>query len=919
MRIERIEIVACGPFRDRQRELAPGMTVLFGPNEAGKSTWHMAIYLAVCGLPRGRGRPTKEVERLAELHKPWDSDLWEVRATLQLADGRRVELHQDLAGRVDCSAIDLTTGRDISNEIVDGTLDASRWLGLDRRSFLATACVRQADLLSILEDPRSLQVYLQRAAATRGTDATAAAAIQRLERFKSDHVGLDRANSTKPLRRARTEVDAATTALRQAEEAHARFLDDSVRAERAADRAGELEAELKATKALLAERELKAARTKLHRIHELRSRLGDEPPPNPTALLRTIAEARSALQAWKGRPNPVDVRGETAAELEERLRTLPPMPDGDLAVDARVASAWHAFELARDALARQPPTPPPPPPPKTGGLDEAELNEAIRQLEQPEPAAPVDAERRVEMARKRIQEASRAGSLVALVVGAGVLTATGTILTVIGASVPGLISLVGGTAAIIVAFALRGRRPTEALKKLHAAETELGEQRFALDRIRKEKETVRARLTAAGLPHEPAALRELLERLKQTEREATAYAVRAAEMKRLREELAAAQHELADALAARGVDLDRQQAEAAYHAYAQTCERNAAIAVEARKREPLEAQLRQRRALERTAAEVEQQRREARDALRSAAEARGLAAPDDESLADALTSWIEQSEADLSPFEEAMKGWSELDALLDARTVEDIEADVRRLEEQWETLRAEVDEARLIAIQDTKGDLRERVDRLTREASAARSEADTLSGRVQQMAAELPSVAEAEERLAVAERELERIQRLETTLSLTLGFLQNAQARAHRDIAPVLADAIRSWLPTITDGRYVDAAVDPATLTVRVRTADGAWRDARRLSQGTREQIYLLLRVALAEQLTARGEVCPLILDDVTVQCDTVRTQRILELLHEASRERQVILFTQEDAVLRWAETELDSEQDALILLGQSD
>jgi len=58
-----------------------------------------------------------------------------------------------------------------------------------------------------------------------------------------------------------------------------------------------------------------------------------------------------------------------------------------------------------------------------------------------------------------------------------------------------------------------------------------------------------------------------------------------------------------------------------------------------------------------------------------------------------------------------------------------------------------------------------------------------------------------------------------------------------------------------------------------------------------------------------------LILDDVTVQCDAFRTARLLEILHQVSRGRQVILFTQEDDVLEWAESHLDLRADRLIRL----
>ncbi|HEX8870693.1 MAG TPA: hypothetical protein VF821_33825, partial [Lentzea sp.] len=122
-------------------------------------------------------------------------------------------------------------------------------------------------------------------------------------------------------------------------------------------------------------------------------------------------------------------------------------------------------------------------------------------------------------------------------------------------------------------------------------------------------------------------------------------------------------------------------------------------------------------------------------------------------------------------------------------------------------------------------------------------------------------------------------------------------------------NTLRSWLPAVTDGRYVDAAVDPSSLTVRVCASSEAWHQASRLSLGTAEQVYLLLRVALAQHLAT--EACPLLLDDVTVQADDARTRAVLDLLLRLSEDRQIVLFAQETAVVEWAQEHL-GERDAL-------
>lgn len=188
---------------------------------------------------------------------------------------------------------------------------------------------------------------------------------------------------------------------------------------------------------------------------------------------------------------------------------------------------------------------------------------------------------------------------------------------------------------------------------------------------------------------------------------------------------------------------------------------------------------------------------------------------------------------------------------------------------------------------------------------------------MRERARKFANVSEAEEELERATEELNRVLRLQRTLELTLQFLRDAQDRAHRTIAPVLAQILTRFLPEVTTGRYTEAAVDPETLEVQIRGNDGHWRAATLLSHGTAEQVYLLLRLALAEHLARPGETCPLILDDATVQSDRARTEAVMRCLHAISRERQVVVFTQEDEVLMWAEHNLGSPPDRLVRLDE--
>jgi len=209
-----------GPFENETLDLGRGFTVVWGLNEAGKSSWHSAVGVTIGGRRRNKGGGTKAEREFRERYRPWDGSGWSVGGELRLDDGRCLQVKHDLEAKTG-TVLDLDFGTDLSKEFVnDGGIDLCQLVGLDRATFAATACVRQADLFAIRENADALQEHMQRAAATAGTDATAAAALETIAEYGRWAVGLDRANSTKPLRQAVIAKNAAELALGEAEGEH---------------------------------------------------------------------------------------------------------------------------------------------------------------------------------------------------------------------------------------------------------------------------------------------------------------------------------------------------------------------------------------------------------------------------------------------------------------------------------------------------------------------------------------------------------------------------------------------------------------------------------------------------------------------------------------------------------------------------
>lgn len=832
MWIERVIARAFGPLHDETLHLGEGMNVIGGPNEAGKTSWHAATRLAVTGVRRGPGR-TKEVASVIDRHRPWDSpDHWEVEARLHLDDGRTVDISQDLAGKVACRARDVTLGDDLSNEIInEGTPDATRWLGLDRESFSAVVAVSQAQIMTVAESASGLQDQMQRAAATRGTDATAAEAIERLKAFRKEAVGAVRVGATGPMWVAMREQEVADAALVEARRRHGEYLDRELRLEAAAREHQGAERNLTVAEAALAVREATQLSDRALRAGELATRY----PQAPAALAtrnELADEVAAALDSWRRRPAPVPLNGSSAKELEQQLAAIPAVPGGDRRPDRSVSDAARALDLA---------------------------DEGLRQHLERSPATVVPEVAAVPaIARSSGPILGAAGAAIA-----------GILLIVIAQALAGIVLL--GVAAAIGALVVRGA-------------------------------------TATGPAPDGRAAAEL---------RARTAAQWGAEATRLRNTAQEANERLRAALLDRGAAADEDLG-AALVAYELECAGREDLVRAAAGADGLRSAIEARHAAEDAARRVESAVADAATAIRAAVEHVGEADGGDiPSAVERLLAW-QRTRAELARAREtAIREWQELQGLLAGGTLAELQADAERRAQVAARLARRVGDEVVIPV---AGESEAALAAARTEASRSKAVVDELSGELRLLATTLASVAEAEERADAARTELGRVQNLAAVIDETLTLLEAAERRVHRDIAPILTAAVQRHLLAITGGAYVEVGMNPRDLSVDVKEArTGQWRDARLLSEGTREQIYLLLRVAMAEHLVTTDESAPLLLDEVTAQSDPERKLRMLDVLHALSADRQIVLFSHDAEVMEWARLALGEPRDRLVRLGGLD
>ena len=79
---------------------------------------------------------------------------------------------------------------------------------------------------------------------------------------------------------------------------------------------------------------------------------------------------------------------------------------------------------------------------------------------------------------------------------------------------------------------------------------------------------------------------------------------------------------------------------------------------------------------------------------------------------------------------------------------------------------------------------------------------------------------------------------------------------------------------------------------IQIENAGSNYKIPAQMSRGTREQLYLALRLGLIEHYESRSEPLPVIMDDVLVNFDDDREQKVMEILKRFAEKRQVIVFS---------------------------
>jgi len=327
VRIRRLQVRDLRRYRELDIDLAPGVTVVRGPNEAGKSTIQRAIELAITR------RVTSGAADLESL-RPWDAEpdarTWiAIEFEQEEEEGRKATgtLQKTFAGQRGTVDLQYDGGAAITDPTLADQVIAEL-TGIPTEPFFrSTASVRHHELSDLARDESALRDRLQ--ASISGADRGTGRAKKKLERAL---YGLATRGDKNPgrLKVAEDAVAVSSASVETGEMALAQLERDRDTLSGARERRAEADASLTERRSMLekarqAERltvERNAAQERYERFRdavvvtaELDSLAQTHPSPNPLPVVRQSVERLRGLDA-KIRELTAALAGEVAVQFD---------------------------------------------------------------------------------------------------------------------------------------------------------------------------------------------------------------------------------------------------------------------------------------------------------------------------------------------------------------------------------------------------------------------------------------------------------------------------------------------------------------------------------------------------------------------------------------------------------------------------
>ncbi|MEE2826208.1 MAG: hypothetical protein VYE64_06235, partial [Planctomycetota bacterium] len=194
--------------------------------------------------------------------------------------------------------------------------------------------------------------------------------------------------------------------------------------------------------------------------------------------------------------------------------------------------------------------------------------------------------------------------------------------------------------------------------------------------------------------------------------------------------------------------------------------------------------------------------------------------------------------------------------------------------------------------QQSREQLQKRIDAVRQRQTELHQQSGEISLELKLLAGDT-RLDEARLELNVLEARIEQEKQRWKILATGTQMLESIREEYEAKRQPESLKEASKYLQRLTGGQYQRIWTRMIGKDLFCDTADSETITVDKLSRGTREAVYLSLRLALVGSYARRGKVLPMILDDVLVNFDSRRARAAAELLCDFSQQGfQLLIFT---------------------------
>ena len=168
-------------------------------------------------------------------------------------------------------------------------------------------------------------------------------------------------------------------------------------------------------------------------------------------------------------------------------------------------------------------------------------------------------------------------------------------------------------------------------------------------------------------------------------------------------------------------------------------------------------------------------------------------------------------------------------------------------------------------------------------------EKNKIDIKIENINSNLEKLINLEEERTKLEEDLKQLENKNNSFNIAKEVLQNAYEKMKNNVTPKFTKNLSETINKISNGKYNKVTVNDE-IGLMVELENGEYVSADRLSIGTIDELYLSLRLSMAEEISE--ETMPIILDEAFAYFDDYRLENALKFLIEELKENQIIIFT---------------------------